>query len=201
MHSKPAPVVTTASVIAILLGVGTSLASVACSPSTAPAPPATPASAESAAAEAAPRSSPAPTSDLRAERIPIRFSDVDRVEGALKDILDLNQVEDGAVRTLLVDHDTNEIIVLGTPAGIELVRTILGPALVEVDPAARDVVVLRLSHRHPNDVARALASVAAPDVVLVPDSSANALVVRARPEDRAKIAAWVREIDVAPVAP
>lgn len=199
MSPKPRAPSPRTSFAATFVAVGVAAIAPACAPSM-PAPP--PASAATQpVAEPPPATPVAAASELRAERIPIRFSDVTRVEDALTDILDLNREESGSVRALLVDHDTQEIVVVGTPAGIELVRTILGPALVDADPTARDVVVLRLSHRHASDVARALASVAAPDVVIVPDSAANALVVRARPEERAKIAAWVSEVDVAPLAP
>jgi type II secretory pathway component GspD/PulD (secretin) len=160
------------------------------------------AAAQPPSSEPTPRPTPGPATDtagLRSERIVVQFSDVDQVASALVEVLQVHEASsDGSVRALLVDHDTNELIVVGTEPGIARVRSILSPAITEQGAGVR---VLPLDHARAEDVARSIDRLADPGVVVIADHATNSVVVRGGSDAQERIASLVDEMDGPPKGP
>lgn len=106
-------------------------------PTPAPAAAPTPAPvvlASPAAAIASPPRRHEPTDDVQTVRLGVSFHNLGDLARTLRQILDV-EPERGPVRAILVDERSTSLYVIGTPAGVESVRRLLGPGLL-VAPAS-----------------------------------------------------------------
>jgi len=130
---------------------------------------------------------------VRAERIAVAFADAKR----LASMLDTALVEGpahGAVRAVLVDDRSGELLVFGTDAGIARVRAFLSPGLIE-DAGADDVEVVKLEHADAQNLVRIVTPMVHGRIRVEPDPAMNALVLSGEPSARDRVKKIVASLD------
>ncbi len=149
-----------------------------------------------ASASPAARAAPANVEGVHAERIAARFGDPRRLAAALHDVLELGRSAGGDVRAVLVDEATGELIVLGTADGIAKVRALLAPGLTGAPEGDERVEVVPLANANAGAVAHTLGPMLPYRARLVSDPRANVLLVSGPAEERAKVVALAKALDV-----
>lgn len=71
---------------------------------------------------------PANVEQVVATRIPVAYADVRELARILRDLFDVRP-DRGDVRVILADREQPALLVFATPAGLDALRRVLGPAL------------------------------------------------------------------------
>lgn len=147
-----------------------------------------------------PASSPpaAKVEKIHTERIAVGFSDVKKLASMLRDVLDVEGPREGAIRALMGDESTGDLVVFGTDEGIEQVRRMIAGLSERPSESGTEVEVVPLVHATAANVAHAIRPAANPGAKVIADEPTNSIILRASADERDRLRRVIAALDVEP---
>lgn len=106
------------------------------------------------------------------------------------------EIAGGRIQSVVLDHRTSELVVVGTGAGIANATRFTARACDPPPADSKGVEVIPLIHAAASDVVHAVGPAAASDVRVIADVPTNSIVLEGTPEQRAWLRRAIVTLDV-----